>query len=617
MINKIKEMDILSKIILCLLIISFMSIVLNVIKIYRWKVKTSTYNIVLLGDNPMIVYQEDKYVESGFVAKNYLKQNKNSLVKITNDVNTNVIGKYEVVYEINNFFKKNIVKRIVNVVENPLEDVKFTLKGNSIIEINRNDKYKELGYNVVSDKGDFTKNVSILNNVDTSKVGVYEVIYTLKIGNKEKSIKRVVNVVGDKYSFSLDNTEWTNKDVKIKIESHLKDFDYFINPNEIKVKNESFKFTVDKNGIYEFHLVDKFGIDEVINVEVKNIDKDKSVGTCNSFISQNKTTYSINIKDASGIKTITHNDIEYENNTFVIDEIEDIGMVSVTDNAGNVSDFDCIVEYEYISPNNSKYAYKYESNTLKYWIEKSDNYATTHIWVKDAYNQMKVGIPPKLGSLYTVRAIMNNEIKNNGYENKGMVAINASGIVGGGFGTTYTNMKPSWVGTTAIPLVIVNNEIIRDSTNQEMPNVYYITYGMKKDGYLGYYKYGSGTDIEYNLKIKEMILEDGIKNTFAFYPILVWDSKAKSTNKTNDIRQGICQIDRNNFIIVTDTTFVRNKGFNFKDLADYMIKLNCKIGFNLDGGGSVNHYYKGNNKTIYSVKSSSRGLVDILYFVEK
>ena len=617
MIKKIKEMDILSKIIMVLTIISFLVILLNVYKIYRRKVRISTYNIILLGDNPMTIYQEDKYVESGFIAKNYQKKESNSLVKITSNVNTNVIGNYKVIYEISNFFKKNRVIREVNVIENPLEDVNFTLKGSEELEIERTNKYEELGYSVISDKGDFTKNVTIKKDLNTNKVGKYEIKYILKIGNKEKSIKRIVNVTGDKYTYTLDNTKWTNQNVKIKIESYLKDFDYFINPNGVKITKEKFNFEVDKNGIYEFHLVDKYGIDDLIKVEVNNIDKLEPSGTCNSFISQNKTTYNLSVRDVSGIDKYIHNNVEYEFNTFVVNKIEDTGIVSVSDTAGNIANIDCVVEYEYIAPLGNKKLFEYNSDTLKYWIEKFDNYTTTHIWVKDAYNQLKVGIPPKRGSLYTGRAIMNNEIKNNGYEEKGMVAINASGIVGGGFGKQYLGLKPSWVGTTAIPLVINNGEIIRDSTNQKTPSVYFITYGMKKDGYLGYYKYGADSDIEHNIEIKNKIIQDGIKNTFAFYPILVLNNTTVDTRNNHDIRQGICQIDRNNFVIVTNTTLVRNNGFGFKDLANYMVKLNCKIGFNLDGGGSVNHYYKANNQTVYTIKVSTRGLVDILYFVEK
>ena len=64
MLKKIREKDLFSKIILCLTYISLILIILNAIKVYRYKVRISTYNIVILGDNPMTVYQEDEYIES-------------------------------------------------------------------------------------------------------------------------------------------------------------------------------------------------------------------------------------------------------------------------------------------------------------------------------------------------------------------------------------------------------------------------------------------------------------------------------------------------------------------------------------------------------------------------
>ena len=619
MINKIKEMDIFSKIILVLVIISILLILLNGYKFYRKKVMVSTYNIIILGDNPMTVYQDDEYVEVGYKAYNYQNKEMNDIAKITSNVNSEVVGKYEVEYEISNLFKKNKVVREVNVVENTLEDVSFTLKGESVIKIDQNTKYKEAGYNVVSDKGNFTKNVTITNNVDVTKVGVYDVIYTLKIGNKEKSIKRIVNVIGDKYSTSLDIEDWTNTDVKILLKNQLKDFDYFINPNNIKVYDEYFEFMVDKNDSYTFHIVDKDGIDEEFTIEVNNIDKEKPIGFCNAVIKDGKTTYTIDALDTSGIKKYAINKINYNDNSFVIDKIEEENKVSVYDNAGNITKLSCVAEYEYISPYND-YKYKYESNTLKYWIENAgEYYKTTHVWVKDPYNQMKVAIPPKIGSLYTAKGILNNEIKNKKYEEKGMVAINASAIVGGGFGTEFEKLKPSWIGTAEIPLIINDGKIIRDSTEIEIPDVTNTTYGIKKDGYLNFYKYGKGNDINTNTKVKEQIISDGIKYTYGFSPVLVWNNQTKTSANVNNIRQGICQINKNNFIIVTNTntTNERNKGFNLKALAEYMVKLNCKTGFNLDGGGSVNFYYKGNNENIYTIKSSSRGLVDLLYFVEK
>ena len=70
------------------------------------------------------------------------------MVKITNTINSDIIGTYEVVYEINNFFKKNKAVRVVNVVENPLDDVKFSLKGNGSIELEKNKAFSQLVSNI-------------------------------------------------------------------------------------------------------------------------------------------------------------------------------------------------------------------------------------------------------------------------------------------------------------------------------------------------------------------------------------------------------------------------------------------------------------------------------------
>ena len=614
--EKIRQMDFLSKIILILMIFSLFLILMAGTRGYLRRVKHSTYNIILNGDNPLTVYQGDLYVEPGYKAYNYLNKDSTSLVKTKHNIDSSIIGEYEVSYVISNFFKKNKEIRKVNVVENPLKYVDFTLKGKSIMEHNRTEKYIEPGFNVSSDKGDFTKNVIITGNVDVNKIGMYEITYTLKIGSKERSLKRIVNVIGDKYTIKLNNYELTNQDVTINITSNIKDFSHFINPHNIEVNEESFDFTVDKNGVYVFHLIDTDGIDEEISVTVSNIDKVGPSGICNGFISQNKTTFNIEANDPSGIFKYSYNKKDYENNIFVLDGVIDKADVYVYDKATNLSIITCNIEYEYIAPTTDNYLYQYKSDTLKYWIEDKTTYKTTHIWMSDAYNQMRVALPGKRGSLWTGRAIINNAIKNNNYTNKGLVAINASGIVGGGFNSNYTGLKPAWEGTTAIPFILNKGEVIRDSTTSKFPNVNYLTYGLKKDGYLGYYKYSNGVDIEKNMAIRDEIISDGVKDTFAFYPVLVEDGKVKRTDTDKNIRQSLCQIDRNNFVIITNTS-ERNKGFNYKDLAKYMVSLNCKIGFNLDGGGSVNHYYKGNTSKLESITASSRGLVDMLYFVEK
>ena len=140
---------------------------------------------------------------------------------------------------------------------------------------------------------------------------------------------------------------------------------------------------------------------------------------------------------------------------------------------------------------------------------------------------------------------------------------------------------------------------------------------VKKNGYLASYSFGGGSNsIAGNKKVLAQMKADGIRNSMSFPPVIVTNYKAVSSATDHNLRQAICQVDRNNFIIITNVTS-RSAGFNFKDMANYMVSLNCRTGFNLDGGGSINLYYKKNNSTLSSITTTSRKIADILYFVEK
>ena len=97
---------ILSKVIIILIMISLVLIGLNGYRAYKRRVRWSTYKIILKGDNPLKVYQDDIYIEPGYTAYNYKNQKKDDLVKIKNNVDTSTLGKYQVEYKISNIYKK-------------------------------------------------------------------------------------------------------------------------------------------------------------------------------------------------------------------------------------------------------------------------------------------------------------------------------------------------------------------------------------------------------------------------------------------------------------------------------------------------------------------------------
>ena len=107
-------------------------------------------------------------------------------------------------------------------------------------------------------------------------------------------------------------------------------------------------------------------------------------------------------------------------------------------------------------------------------------------------------------------------------------------------------------------------------------------------------------EIQQNKNKKLEIINDGVKNTFAFGPMLIVDGKRYyNQGNVKAERQGFCQIDKNNIIIFSTTMqsdkHRLEKGLEVDELTTIMGDYGCINGFNFDGGGSEVYYYKKNN----------------------
>ncbi len=261
----------------------------------------------------------------------------------------------------------------------------------------------------------------------------------------------------------------------------------------------------------------------------------------------------------------------------------------------------------------------YSSSSLKYWIQfynvyagdgRYKRYAFTNIWMEDAYNQMIVAHPLKY---ITPENIMKKEISTYGLSKKGILAMNAS--------PSSDNGYPS------IPLVIDTG---KDGKTKVLKNTgkssKYTIYGLGSDGILRTYKSNSST--------KDKALSDGVKYTFGFKPVIIKDSKYDSDSVAKaasedlpdlpDVRSAVCQVDKNNFILITSWSFSietenrRKYGLKLSELGDMMLKQKCITGVNLDGGSSLTYMFKkSDNNFTYLRKSAKPGRSDVLYFREK
>ena len=172
--------------------------------------------------------------------------------------------------------------------------------------------------------------------------------------------------------------------------------------------------------------------------------------------------------------------------------------------------------------------------------------------------------------------------------------------------------------------MIVNINGNRQSVSSRLSQV---VNGITNDGILKTYQFNvvnsayDNASINANNGIIKTIKNDGVKDTWGFVnePI-VKNGELKVTKAEVNDRQAICQIDKNNFIIITNTTSIDSKGFSFTNLGNLMIKMNCKTVINLDGGGSISYYYKKNTSKLLKINTentNNRYINDMLYFVEK
>ena len=581
----------------------------------------NTYNIVLKGDTNINIYEGGSYIEPGYNAYNYENNDFSNLVKIEGSVNTNVVGTYKLKYYIENNYDDKEVIRTVNVLENPIKHVNFVLIGDSRVQVDLNTNYIDQGYTLTSDDGkDYSSYVSSKGTVNTSKIGTYVITYTLTINGKSLNLERTIEVIGEHYTVTLDNKEITSEPVTIKVVANISNFSYYIVDGK-EIKELGFTYKVVKNGTYNFEMYNKDNDKEDIKVEITNIDKEKPSGSCVLSISGNKTKFTIDAKDNNKVDKIIYNNQDYKG-SFELDGSITNATITIMDIAGNSTSITCKnATLPQRTPGVTGTLKKeFNSDTLKYKIYEKGNYFITYVWATDPYNQMRIGLKEPFPQLATVKNLVTYESNRLNLTNKGMIAFNASGFVSDQFSREFITANSGWRNSSETAIVVYEGKVLRNFTNQVYPTKEVYTYGLKKDGYMTYYKIspGSSDNMANNQKLANQLLADGVKYTYGFHPLLTINGEKKTTDKAPNIRQGLCQLDRNNFIFLTNISSNRSIGLSFSGMADIFNSMGCIYGVNLDGGGSTSLYYKDrgtDNAT--EVRGSGRPVADMLYFVEQ
>ena len=308
------------------------------------------YFVSLNGDEYITLYKGDTYIEPGFSGFDSRQNNLSNQVVVDNQVNMNNTGEYVITYTLNNIIKY----RYITVVERPIGATYIYLRGSMNIYLGLNDKYEEPGYEVVDTVDGSLKNkIKITNNLDTSKAGTYQIIYSVvnSTGVTTSAIRTIV-VMDSDISLTLDNNSYTNRDVNIKVYVADNYFDYLILPNGEKITSKSYTYNVSSNGTYKFVVYNKKGNSKEQSIKVENINKTSPNGSCSGSYGNGKSTINVNANDDIGISKYQVNGVNYTYSPIVINSEIKTANVTIYDKAGNTKIVSCNLEKKSESPTN-------------------------------------------------------------------------------------------------------------------------------------------------------------------------------------------------------------------------------------------------------------------------
>jgi hypothetical protein len=170
--------------------IIFLLILLFIICIAIYKIVTHNDFVVNLKTTTFEIGEE---YTNDFSAT-YKGEDVTDKVKVTHNIYSNAVGKYQVVFSYTVENKEFKVTKTIEIKDETKPVIKLK-NGENIIVI-LGDKFNEPGYTATDDyDGDITSNVKVSGDVDTDKEGTYTLKYTVTDSSDNKSVvKRKVTV---------------------------------------------------------------------------------------------------------------------------------------------------------------------------------------------------------------------------------------------------------------------------------------------------------------------------------------------------------------------------------------------------------------------------------------
>jgi len=528
----------------------------------------------------------------------------------------------------------------INPPVNPVNEKNtfiFTLKGETIVNLEINSTYIEEGFIATYNDLDISNLVNITSDVKTDKVGTYTITYKISYNNEVKTLTRTVIVIDNNLDININIPvkHYTNESIKLEISIEGSEFTYLVLPNNVVKKQNNITYTIYNNGTYIFKAYNKKGQVFEKEVTISNIDKITPTGTCTATLENNNTLITVKASDNVGIDKYTYYDNGKELKNYSLDNYTHNKKTSknitvkLTDFASNTANLFCnIIDNSYEEPilpkSNENIVFQDETNTLKVYISKFSTYYLTRVWVKNAHTQLNKFDSPEYGTnLYRPSSLLAKAIEQKKLQNKLLLGFNASGFyLKDEFDAGSVTANPAYNKTSVGTLVITDGKVIRNFYNTGDITTWFIS-GVDKNNKLVVFedKKMKQTSVNEKNAWSKNVINSGIRNTYTFSaPVILngkptdytsSNSRMPGSNSSNKGLQLICQINDNNFVLFTSTSSTRNTAIN------KFLDLGCQTAVNLDGGGSVALLYKDKNSSdIKTVTGNNRSLPEVAYFSE-
>ena len=590
------------------------------------KEETGVLTLTLEGESMMVINVGSGYMEPGYKAIDTIDGDITDKVEVSGVVNTGVAGSYSLTYEVTNSSLKKVTKTRTVIVKNAIIEASITGNPTSYTNQNVTLKIDVSGENfnyVKYPDGTVTKNKS--SSYAIEKNGTYTfLIYDKESNYISKQVKVdkidktgptgtcIGTVISGKTIFVA-----TGKDDASGINRYV----YYGDGKELNsVTQLSYTYPKELTSAY-VNLYDNASNVSKVTCKMINSSSNNSIsGACTATLKDGKTTFNV-VSNSTTIKSYNFNS-KYTSttSTYTVSEyLRSNNYVTLTDASLKQTKINCTTTLEtlpVILPKSDKtIQYKADTDTLKVNVVKDGGFYLSYIWAKDPVNQLKKSYTTNKEK--STEYILEDAVKSNNLKDKYVLGFNASPPVDNEYYAAWNKLS-SYKLKEPLPIMIQNGKVLVNDPNKSSDLYVYYLDGSNQLKYIPRIK---NLSVSERTKLYSEIIESGAQNTMTWRPILVENYNTVSLEdkyKTMDAtrKQAICQLDSNNFVIITSENSSKGET-TYPKWQTYIQKLGCRIAMEFDAGGSTSLLWKtkGSND-VKRITGAGRKLTSVVYFTE-